>query len=92
MSYLVLRFLGCYILTRIFTRILSLGPVFKVQAEASGNIDIGVDVTVAMQYKAENAKAFFPPSSNFPNGGGFSQTAARKLTASFIFNLIYKPF
>jgi hypothetical protein len=40
-----------------------------------------------MQYKAENAKAFFPPSSNFPNGGGFTQTSARKSTAPFIFNL-----
>lgn len=59
-------------------RILSIGPTFKILGQATGTLDIGVDMKVDLSYTVNGAKLFFPPSDSHPSGGEFSPSNNRK--------------
>ncbi|KAK7457234.1 hypothetical protein VKT23_010536 [Stygiomarasmius scandens] len=55
-----------------FPGILTLGPSFKIQGQATANLDIDAQLSVDLAYHVENAKLFFPPSDDATSDGGFS--------------------
>ncbi|KAJ6546622.1 hypothetical protein B0H10DRAFT_2447526 [Mycena sp. CBHHK59/15] len=55
-----------------FTGILTIGPTFKIQAQATATLDVEVDMNVVLAYHIENAKLFFPHSDSLTSGGSFS--------------------
>ncbi|KAJ7438099.1 hypothetical protein B0H11DRAFT_2105656 [Mycena galericulata] len=55
-----------------FPGILSIGPTFKVQAQATASLDVNVDATVVLAYTMSGAKLFFPKSSTLTSGGTFN--------------------
>ncbi|KAJ6546619.1 hypothetical protein B0H10DRAFT_1852028 [Mycena sp. CBHHK59/15] len=51
------------------TRILSIGPTFKIQGDVSAKLDVDLDLEVDLSYCISNAKLFYPPSPfNTPSG------------------------
>ncbi|THU98962.1 hypothetical protein K435DRAFT_828282 [Dendrothele bispora CBS 962.96] len=55
-----------------FPGILTLGPSFKIQGQATANLDIDANLSVDLAYHVDNAKLFFPPSDDAASNGGFS--------------------
>ncbi|KAF9474084.1 hypothetical protein BDN70DRAFT_997286 [Pholiota conissans] len=53
-----------------FPGILTIGPSFIVEAQATGSLNANVEVTVGIDYQIQNAQLVFPTNSQ--NGGGFS--------------------
>ena len=49
--------------------ILTLGPVFKVTAQASASLNVDADVALDVSYSIENAQLFYPPSGAPASGG-----------------------
>ncbi|KAJ7246984.1 hypothetical protein C8J57DRAFT_1359761 [Mycena rebaudengoi] len=54
-----------------FPGILTIGPTFKIQAQATASLDVDVDMKVVLAYKVEGAKLFFPKSDSLTSGGNF---------------------
>ncbi|KAF9474083.1 hypothetical protein BDN70DRAFT_340803 [Pholiota conissans] len=53
--------------------ILTIGPSFKVDAQATAKLDVNADVTVGLSYTINNAQLVFPPSSSSSqNKGAFN--------------------
>lgn len=52
--------------------ILTVGPSFKVDALTTATLDVDVDLQVGLSYNINNAKLFFPPSSQLQSGGDFA--------------------
>ncbi|KAI0757756.1 hypothetical protein C8Q80DRAFT_1092088 [Daedaleopsis nitida] len=50
-----------------FPKILSIGPTFSVNAEATAALDANINMDVDLTYSIKGAKLFFPPNSN-PSG------------------------
>ncbi|KAJ7087908.1 hypothetical protein B0H15DRAFT_736963, partial [Mycena belliarum] len=55
-----------------FPGILTIGPTFKIQAQATASLDVNVDATVVLAYRIDNAKLFFPRSDSLKSGGNFN--------------------
>ncbi|KAF7303590.1 hypothetical protein MIND_00588300 [Mycena indigotica] len=55
-----------------FPGILTIGPSFKVQAQATATLDVGVDLSVDLSYCISGAKFFYPPSPFNKNSGKFT--------------------
>ncbi|KAJ7150476.1 hypothetical protein C8R43DRAFT_494845 [Mycena crocata] len=55
-----------------FPGILTIGPTFKVQAQATAELDVNVDAKVVLAYKIQDAKLFFPKSDSLKSGGNFN--------------------
>ncbi|KAJ7708197.1 hypothetical protein B0H17DRAFT_1031883 [Mycena rosella] len=55
-----------------FPGILTIGPTFKIQAQATATLDVNVDAKVVLAYHVENAKLFFPKSDSLTSGGTFN--------------------
>ncbi|KAJ7474870.1 hypothetical protein FB451DRAFT_1246877 [Mycena latifolia] len=55
-----------------FPGILTIGPTFKIQAQATASLDVNVDAKVVLAYHVENAKLFFPKSDSLTSGGTFN--------------------
>jgi hypothetical protein len=58
-------------LTTLFS-ILTVGPTFEVNAQALASLDLGVDLTMGLNYHVKNAELIFPP----PNGAVQDQSNA----------------
>ncbi|KAJ7150478.1 hypothetical protein C8R43DRAFT_1191678 [Mycena crocata] len=54
------------------SRILTIGPSFNIQAEASAKLDVDLDLEVDLSYCISNAKLFYPPSAYNTNSGKFT--------------------
>jgi len=52
--------------------ILTLGPSFKIQGQATANLDIDANITVDLAYQVDDASLFFPPSNDASSGGNFN--------------------
>ncbi|KAG5640821.1 hypothetical protein DXG03_006893 [Asterophora parasitica] len=65
-----------------FPGILTVGPTFKVLAQASADVDLGVNLKVDLSYTVSDAKIFFPPGSNQTSGGTFTPGEARQYISS----------
>ncbi|KAF9471862.1 hypothetical protein BDN70DRAFT_526087 [Pholiota conissans] len=55
-----------------FPGILTLGPSFKVDAQAKALLDVNVDMSVGLNYKIDNAQLVFPPSAKEASKGAFN--------------------
>ncbi|KAF7325034.1 hypothetical protein MKEN_00545900 [Mycena kentingensis (nom. inval.)] len=55
-----------------FPGILTIGPSFKIQAQAIATLDVEMDLDVDLSYCISNAKLFYPPSPYHNNSGSFS--------------------
>ncbi|KAL0946002.1 hypothetical protein HGRIS_012278 [Hohenbuehelia grisea] len=55
-----------------FPKILSIGPVFKIQGQAKASLQSDVNLKLGMAYSAKNAKLYFPASKAQASGGNFS--------------------
>ncbi|KAF7289296.1 hypothetical protein MIND_01391300 [Mycena indigotica] len=55
-----------------FPGLITLGPTFKVQAQAKAQLDANVDAKIVLAYKVDNAKLFFPRSDSLKSGGNFN--------------------
>jgi hypothetical protein len=55
-----------------FPGILTIGPSFKINAQAKAGLDVGIDMVVDLNYQVKGAKLFFPSSANHASGGGFT--------------------
>ncbi|THU93422.1 hypothetical protein K435DRAFT_191536 [Dendrothele bispora CBS 962.96] len=55
-----------------FPGILTLGPSFKIQAQATADLNMGANLSIDLAYQAENAKLFFPPSNEASSNATFS--------------------
>ncbi|KAJ7143851.1 hypothetical protein C8R44DRAFT_759017 [Mycena epipterygia] len=55
-----------------FPGILTIGPTFKIQAQATGTLDANVDAKVVLAYSIQDAKLFFPKSDSLTSGGTFN--------------------
>jgi hypothetical protein len=55
-----------------FPGILTLGPSFQINAQATANLELDVGLTVGVNYQIDNAQLVFPPSSNKTSGGTFN--------------------
>jgi hypothetical protein len=55
------------------SRILTIGPSFKIDAQATAKLDLGVDLTVGLNYNINGAQLVFPPNSGAnQNQGAFN--------------------
>jgi hypothetical protein len=50
-------------------RILTIGPSFRIDAQAGAQLDVNADVTVGISYKVDKATLVFPPQSGQDNSG-----------------------
>ncbi|KAK7000659.1 hypothetical protein R3P38DRAFT_2797360 [Favolaschia claudopus] len=55
------------------SRILTIGPSFKVQGEVAANLDVELDLTVDLSYCISGAKFFYPPDPYHSNSGNLPQ-------------------
>ncbi|KAK7457178.1 hypothetical protein VKT23_010477 [Stygiomarasmius scandens] len=55
-----------------FPGILTLGPSFKIQGQATANLDIDADLSIDLAYHVADAKLFFPPSDDASSSGNFN--------------------
>ncbi|KAF8186252.1 hypothetical protein BJ912DRAFT_467768 [Pholiota molesta] len=56
-----------------FPGILTIGPSFKIDAQATAKLDLGVDLTVGLNYNINGAQLVFPPNSGATqNQGAFN--------------------
>jgi hypothetical protein len=46
-----------------FPGVLTIGPTFEVNAQATANLDVQADMTIGLNFKIDNAQLVFPPSS-----------------------------
>ncbi|KAF5381809.1 hypothetical protein D9615_005580 [Tricholomella constricta] len=53
-----------------FPGILTLGPTFEVNAQATAQLDIQADMTVGLNYHVEKAQLIFPPNSKKAQAAG----------------------
>ncbi|KAJ2912664.1 hypothetical protein MD484_g7760, partial [Candolleomyces efflorescens] len=55
------------------TRILTIGPTFRIDASAVASLDVNADLTVGINYAIEQASMVYPPTSKhaIKNGGTF---------------------
>ncbi|PCH33009.1 hypothetical protein WOLCODRAFT_63935 [Wolfiporia cocos MD-104 SS10] len=51
--------------------ILTIGPTFEVNAEASATIDVDLGLVVGLNYTIDDAQLLFPPPSNYTPTGNF---------------------
>lgn len=58
--------------------IFTLGPSFKVNAQANASLALDIDMQVNLAYKITNGQLIFPANAQFPGGGGFAPADARK--------------
>lgn len=58
-------------------RILTIGPTFKIQGQATASLDIDADVTVGLSYSVNDAKLFFPREEGQKSGGAFAPADSR---------------
>ncbi len=49
--------------------ILTVGPTFKLNANAKATLDVDIDMTVNLAYTIKNAQLFFPPSTSQQKSG-----------------------
>ncbi|KAJ7058958.1 hypothetical protein C8F01DRAFT_284946 [Mycena amicta] len=55
-----------------FPGILTIGPTFKISAQATATLDANVDAKIVLAYNVANAKLFFPHSDSLTSGGDFN--------------------
>ncbi|KAF8877430.1 hypothetical protein BD779DRAFT_1448510, partial [Infundibulicybe gibba] len=55
-----------------FSRILTIGPSFQVNAEAKAVLDLNMDLTVGLNYHIDKAQLVFPPKQGQPTNGTFN--------------------
>ncbi|KAF8961154.1 hypothetical protein BDZ97DRAFT_1226986 [Flammula alnicola] len=55
-----------------FPGILTIGPSFQINAQATATLDVNVGLTVGINYKIDGAELVFPPNRNKSSGGGFN--------------------
>ncbi|KAJ7143852.1 hypothetical protein C8R44DRAFT_864873 [Mycena epipterygia] len=56
-----------------FPGILTIGPSFQVQAQATANLDVNLDMNVGINFDVKNAQLSFPPGTgDATNGKAFS--------------------
>ncbi|KAF8896684.1 hypothetical protein BD779DRAFT_1433082, partial [Infundibulicybe gibba] len=66
-----------------FPGILSIGPNFQINAEATAVLDLNVDLNVGVNFHISNAQMTFPPSSGQGSSGAFQlDDTPLKLSAS----------
>ncbi|KAG5638045.1 hypothetical protein H0H81_002165 [Sphagnurus paluster] len=53
-----------------FPGILTVGPTFKVTAQASARLDVGIDVTADLSYSVAGAKIIYPPVAGTSSNSG----------------------
>ncbi|KAK1226351.1 hypothetical protein PQX77_010678 [Marasmius sp. AFHP31] len=53
-----------------FAGIVSVGPVFQINAQAKATIDIKADIDVTLAYSVKDAKLTFPPRDDSDKSGG----------------------
>ncbi|KAG6877409.1 hypothetical protein C0992_010015 [Termitomyces sp. T32_za158] len=53
-----------------FPGILTIGPTFEVDAQASASLNLQADTTVGLDYSLDNAQLTFPPNSDQTNNAG----------------------
>ncbi|KAG6867774.1 hypothetical protein C0993_011259 [Termitomyces sp. T159_Od127] len=53
-----------------FPGLLTIGPTFEVDAQASAGLDLQADTTVGLNYNLANAQLVFPPNSDQANNAG----------------------
>ena len=58
--------------------IFTLGPSFKVNAQATATLDLDINMAVNLAYKVTNGQLIFPPNAQLPGGGNFAPSDARK--------------
>jgi len=59
-----------------FPGIFTLGPSFKVNAQATATLDLDIDMAVNLAYKVTNGQLIFPPNAQLPGGGNFAPSDA----------------
>lgn len=69
-----------------FPGILTIGPTFKIQAQATGTLDANVDAKVVLAYSIQDAKLFFPKSDSLTSGGTFNPADSRVSCLSLCLN------
>ncbi|KAH8829973.1 hypothetical protein DL96DRAFT_1461298 [Flagelloscypha sp. PMI_526] len=62
--------------------IITVGPAFKIDAQALATLDLNVDVNVGVSYKIENVQAIFPPRNGDKVGTFSIGDTPLKLSAS----------
>lgn len=62
----------------LITRVIQLGPTFKVLAKATAKLGVGIDTAIGLTYSVNNASLVFPPSQG-SSGGNFSPLDTRTL-------------
>ncbi|KAL6305714.1 hypothetical protein BKA93DRAFT_211137 [Sparassis latifolia] len=50
--------------------ILTIGPTFELNVEATAMLDVDLNLAVGLNYNISNAELYFPPSSNSATSGG----------------------
>ncbi|KAI0638754.1 hypothetical protein C8Q77DRAFT_1151788 [Trametes polyzona] len=65
-----------------FPKILSVGPTFSVNVEATASLDANVDMDVDLSYDVKGMQLFFPPGSNSQAGKFTPGDSNVKLSAS----------
>ncbi|KDR73200.1 hypothetical protein GALMADRAFT_212663 [Galerina marginata CBS 339.88] len=64
-----------------FPGILTLGPSFQINGQATANLDLNADMTVGISYKIDNAQLTFPPKKGSSGSFNIGNTPL-KLSAS----------
>jgi hypothetical protein len=59
-----------------FPGIFTLGPSFKVNAQANATLDLDIDMAVNLAYKITDGQLIFPPNAKLPGGGNFAPADA----------------
>lgn len=59
-------------------RILTVGPSFKLNAEATAELDVDLDMTINLAYHVNDVQLFFPPSYGLNSTGNLSPDDARE--------------